>query len=462
MTLRKMPLLDAASLQLDGKNMPMHIAALMTFEYPESLDKDDRKTFINELIERWREEPRVEYPWNQVLTRPTRWQLRPVTREIYSLDLEYHLRHWSLPSPGGERELGQMIAWLHEQKMDLEKPLWEVHMIDGLCESRFAVYVKIHHSLVDGVSGSSLVVNSLSSDIESLTTPIWAKKQHDGGEKKVAPKSIMDAEMPTMDDVKKVVNEVKEGFSASQKLRSHSSSGLTTFKATPDCILNGRIGPHRRVATQSIELDRLKKLAKKAEATVNDVVLAIVGGALREYLIDANALPEDSLTAALPVSTRKPGDTSIGNQVTIMYGSLGTNVADPAMRLQYVKQSTKAGKSMLSELSPNAVNAYSLFSTGPFLSTVMLGLNKSPKHLFNTTISNVPGLREPKYLDGAKLLHVFPVSLIMPGLPLNFTCVSHEDHLNFGIVACRDRVPHVQRLAVALMCSMEELEKHIL
>lgn len=460
MTLRKMPLLDAASLQLDSKNMPMHIAALMTFSYPSTLGEEDRKSFVHELIQRWRDDPRVEYPWNQVLTRPTRWQLRPVTREIFSLDLEYHLRHWSLPSPGGEKELGQIIAWLHELPMDLEKPLWEVHLIEGLAHDRFALYVKIHHALVDGVSGTCLLVSSLSRDISSLSTPMWAKRaNHEelAGQNQQSEKTLA---APSAGALKSVFRELKAGFSASQRLRSKASD-ITTFRSTPDCILNGRIGPHRRVATQNIDLARLKRLAKAAEATVNDVVLAVVGGALREYLLEANALPEDSLTAALPVSTRQPGDTSIGNQVTIMYGSLGTNIADPLLRLESVKQSTRAGKRMLRELSPFAVNAYSLFSTGPFLSSVMLGLNKKPKHLFNTTISNIPGEKNPRYLDGAKLLHVYPVSLIMPGIPLNFTCVSHDNHLNFGIVACRDRVPRVQRLAVALIRSLEELEQPI-
>ncbi|MBW7472173.1 wax ester/triacylglycerol synthase family O-acyltransferase [Marinobacter sp. M216] len=452
MTLRKMPLLDAASLQLEGKNMPMHIAALMTFSYPTSLTDHERKTFVSSLIARWREETRVVYPWNQVLTRPTRWQLRPATREVYDLDLEYHLRQWSLPAPGGEKELGHMIAWIHELPMDLEKPLWECHFIEGLSDNRFALYVKIHHALVDGISGTRLVVGSLSTDADSLSTPMWAKVQAeiDTGGAKASDRGAL----PSLSDL-------KAGVAASLKLRTKNET-LTTFRSTPETILNGPIGAHRRVATQHFELARLKTLAKTTGATVNDVVLAIVGGALREYLLEANALPEDSLTAALPVSTRKPGDVSIGNQVSLLFGSLGTNIADPALRLEYVKRSTQAGKAMLNELPAHAVNVYSLLSTGPFLSSVVLGIGRAGRQLFNTTVSNVPGQREARYLDGAELLHVYPVSLIMPGIPLNFTCVSHGDFLNFGMVACRDRVPHVQRLAVGMVDALEELENNLL
>lgn len=452
MTVRKMPLFDAVSLQLEGKNTPMHVAALMTFSYPDGIAEADKKEFVSLMVRNWREEPRVVYPWNQVLTRPTKWQLRPTTREIFDLDLEYHLRQWSLPAPGGEKELGQMIAWIHELPMDLDKPLWECHFIEGLSENRFAVYVKIHHALVDGVSGTRLVVGSLSSDEKSLTVPIWAKAS--ACENDARTTEAATSALPSY-------QELKAGLFASLKLRLRSDQ-QTTFRSTPKTILNGPIGSHRRVVTQNFELDRIKKLAGAGSATVNDVVMAIVGGALRDYLVNANALPEESLTAALPVSTREPGDNNVGNQVTLMFGSLGTNIADPAKRLEHITQSTRAGKKVLRDLAPNAVNAYSLFSTGPFLSAVALGIARPGRQLFNTTISNVSGQRENRYLNGAKLLHVYPVSLIMPGSPLNFTCFSHGDYLNFGIVACRDRVPGVQKLAEGMRSALESLEGSIL
>lgn len=448
MNLRRMPLMDAASLQLEGRNMPMHVAALMTFEYPSSCTPTKRKRFISELIARWRQEPRVFYPWNQVLTRPTRWQLTPATREVYDLDLEYHLRHWSLPAPGDERELGQMIAWIHEQPMDLQQPLWECHFIDGLAGNRFALYVKIHHALVDGISGTRLVVQGLAADPDALSTPLWARE---------LPADALQsakAEWPTLGDLKAAAG-------AFVKLRRRSDQ-LTTFKSTPETILNGPLTAHRRVATQHIAMDRIKTLAKASGSTVNDVAMAMVGGALRDYLSQADALPEASLTAALPVSTRKSGDHSIGNQVSIMLGSLGTNVADPVERLEYIKAFTRAGKSLVQDLPKNAVLPYSLMTSGPFLAAVVMGRAGDSRPAFNTVLSNVPGEREARYLDGAKLLHVYPVSLIMPGVPLNFTCTSHGDFLNFGIVACRARVPRVQRLAVGLTTAFEALEKAVL
>ncbi|MBZ2168365.1 wax ester/triacylglycerol synthase family O-acyltransferase [Marinobacter sp. F4216] len=453
MTLRKMPLIDAASLQLEGKNMPMHVAALLTFSYPPSLDDSGRKTFVNDIVQRWRAETRIVYPWNQLLTRPTRRQLRPETREIYDVDLEYHLRQWSLPLPGDEKQLGQVIAWIHEHAMDLDKPLWECHFIEGLANGRFALYVKIHHALVDGISGTRLVIGSLPTELETLSTPLWACSPESTGSATPVDQAPSDNALPSFQDL-------KAAFKASFKLR-RKDDDLVTFRSTPDTVLNGPIGPHRRVATQHVELERLKRIARASEATINDVVMTMVGGALRDYLVEANALPEESLTAAVPVSTRKPGDTTIGNQVSLIFGSLGTNIADPALRLEYVKRSTRAAKAQLQGLPPGALTPYSLFSTGPFLSSLILGGSGSGKQLFNTTVSNVPGQRESRYLDGAKLQHVYPVSLIMPGIPLNFTCTSQGDFLNFGLVACRDRVPHVQKLAVGLKGALEELEGYI-
>jgi len=454
MTLKRMPLLDAASLQLEGKNMPIHIAGLMTFVYPESLSEDERKVFVSELVGRWREETRVAYPWNQVLTKPTRWQLRPLTREIYDLDLEYHLRQWSLPMPGGEKELGQMIAWIHELPMDLSKPLWECHFIEGLSDNRFALYVKIHHALVDGISGSALMVEALSTDKTSLSSPLWAASgAQSGPELEESGVRAARANFPSR-------SELKSAVGASITLRKKHKD-LTTFSSAPRSILNGPISPHRRVATQHFELSRLKAMARATDATLNDIVMAITGGALRNYLLDANALPDESLTASMPVSTRKPGDTSVGNQVSMIFGSLGTNIADPEMRLEHVKSSTQAAKSKLQALPAKAVMAYTLLTVGPYLGSVVLGWAGDRKPIFNTVISNVPGQREARYLNGAELQHVYPVSVIMPGVPLNFTCVSHGEFLNFGIVACRDRVPHVQKLAVGLRSSLEELE-HVL
>lgn len=444
-----MPLLDAASIQLEGRDMPMHVAGLLTFEFPSNLSDSERKGFISDLVSRWRNDNRIHYPWNQVLTRATRWQVQPATKDIYDLDLEYHVRQWSLPAPGGERELGQMVAWIHELPMDLRKPLWECHFIEGLSGNRFALYVKMHHALVDGISATRLLVGGLPQEEGDVPgAPFWTKPQPDHP---IRPDRMP---LPSFADL-------KTALTASLKLRGDHDP-LTTFASAPRSILNGAIGAHRRVATQSFEMDRLKRVAKARDASLNDVVMAIVGGALRDYLLDADALPEESLTAALPVSTRKPGDTSIGNQVSMIFGTLGTDIADPAERLEQVKASTRAGKSMVQELPPSALLPYSLFSTGPYLSSVILGRAGKAKPIFNTVVSNVPGHRETRYLNGARLQHVYPVSLIMPGVPLNFTCVSHENHLNFGIVACRDRVPRVQRVAVGMAKSLAELEQAVL
>ncbi|MDO3720133.1 wax ester/triacylglycerol synthase family O-acyltransferase [Marinobacter sp. chi1] len=444
MSLRKLSLIDAASLRLEGRDMPMHVAGLMVFSYPEGLEPDQQKAFVTQLVERWRREIRVSYPWNQVLTRPSRWQLSPATRSVHDLDLEYHLRQWALPEPGGEVELGQMVAWIHGLRMDLRKPLWEFHFIEGLSDQRFAIYVKLHHALVDGISAGHLLVEGLSAGADEQTQPHWARHCSEN-----------DAETDSLS--LPGFSDLKAAMGAALRLRRKDPE-LTTFASTPPSAINGPIGAQRRVATQHFELARLKKVAKEAGATLNDVVMTLAGGALRDYLINMNALPKESLTAALPVSTRKPGDHSVGNQVSMIFGALGTNVADPRERLAQITASTRAAKSFLQNLPEGATVPYSLMATGPFMSSVILGRAGHGRPIFNTVISNVPGQREERYLDGARLLHIYPVSLIMPGVPLNFTCCSHGKFLNFGIIACRDRVPKVQRIAVGLRRALEALE----
>lgn len=448
MTQQIMPLMDAASLHLEGQGRPMHVAGLLIFELPAELTAAQRQRFVTQLVSRWRRERRVSSPWNRVLTRPTRWQLRPATTTCYDLDLEYHLRQWSLPGRGEAEELAQMIAWLHGQSMDLAKPLWECHVIEGLANNRFALYVKLHHALVDGISATRLLMRGLATNAtDRAVVPPWAAPQPplEGG-----------SGGPNWPSGSELV----EATGATLKLWG-GAGALTTFQQAPRSIVNGAIGQHRRMTTQHFRLDRLKAVAQSAEATLNDVVLALVGGALRRYLLDADALPEASLTAAMPVSTRKPGDFSVGNQVSMTFGCLGTNVADPRARLERIKASTRAGKSMVQGLSMNAQIPYALLSTAPFLASVILGRAGKGRPLFNTVVSNVPGDSQARYLDGARLLHCYPVSLVMPGVPLNFTCFSHDGYLNLGIVGCRDRVPRLKRLSNDLAQALEDLEKAV-
>lgn len=220
---------------------------------------------------------------------------------------------------------------------------------------------------------------------------------------------------------------------------------------------NGRIGRNRRFATQQVSLDRLRAVAKSANGTVNDVVLTLAGASLRKFLLERGALPERPLLAMVPVSGRSKEDTGGGNAVGAMLASLGTDVADPAKRLHAVIASTKAGKEQLQGMSREAVVQFGMMLFSPFGLQVGTGLVGRIRPVFNVVVSNVPGPETPLYFRGARLEASYPMSIPVHGLALNITCQSYNGTLNFGFIACRDTLPHMQRIAVYTGEALTEL-----
>jgi WS/DGAT/MGAT family acyltransferase len=228
-------------------------------------------------------------------------------------------------------------------------------------------------------------------------------------------------------------------------------------------MFNVRIGGARRFAGQGWPLSRVRAVGKAADATINDVALAMCSGALRRYLLEHGALPDDPLIAMVPVSlrTKRGGGDSTGNAVGAMLCDLATDEADPGLRLARVRASSKGAKAMLAELTPAQILA--------FTAMVMAGLVVGPVPLlgevapqpFNLIISNVPGSRAPLYWSGAELQETYPLSIPMDGQAVNITLTSHLDHLAFGIVGCRRSVPHLQRLLGHLGSELDDLERAV-
>jgi WS/DGAT/MGAT family acyltransferase len=227
----------------------------------------------------------------------------------------------------------------------------------------------------------------------------------------------------------------------------------------PSSVLNGRINSPRRFATQAYSIERLRTVAKAADASLNDVFLAICGGALREYLSELDVLPKESLTANVPVSVRAEGGAGVGNAITFLYAKLGTDVADPLERIQAIRESTQLGKHRLPDAGPGLMDAYTALLMGPFLGQAVVGLGGYGPPDSNLVISNVPGLREQRYFDGSRLEEYYPLSLLFHGQALNITAVSNAESFCIGYTGCRDTLPHLQRIAVYSGEALEELEK---
>jgi diacylglycerol O-acyltransferase / wax synthase len=237
---------------------------------------------------------------------------------------------------------------------------------------------------------------------------------------------------------------------------------LTLPFAAPRTMLNVPIGGARRVAAQSWSVDRFKSIKRAAGVTVNDVVLAMCAGALREYLLDQHALPDAPLIAMVPVSMRSEAEAdSGGNQVGAILCNLATDVDDPAKRLGTISESMRGNKKVFSELPRLQAFALSAFLIAPLGLAAVPGFVSSAPPPFNIVISNVPGPTEPMYWGGARLDGNYPLSIALDGQALNITLANNADNLDFGLVGCRRSVPHLQRLLGYLESSLKDLERAV-
>lgn len=458
MKTKRLSPMDASWLYVESHQTPMHVGGLMIFELPKNAPAD----FFQQLFNDYREHREFHPPWNRRLKSTRLKALSPVWVEDQDLDIDYHLRLSALPWPGGERELGVLIARLHSHPLDFRRPPWECHVIQGLEHGRFAMYIKMHHSLIDGVSAMRLLARVLPKDADHADAPpFWAVPRENRSESSppvatteaavgqaLAAVPKQPASAPTL--IKALTELVKAAR------RKDDPMGIP-FKA-PKSILNGRITGQRRFATQSYSIERIKRLAKAADATLNDVVLAICGGALRRFLKEANALPATSLTAGIPVSVRPKDDQEEGNAISFIIATLGTDIADPVMRLQAITASTRRSKEHLQNLPKNVIEGYTMAFMGPYIVQLVTGLGGRTRPVFNITISNVPGPDHALYLRGAKMVANYPVSLVTHGQALNITCNGYADTLNFGFIGCRNSLPHMQHIAVFAGEALEELE----
>jgi WS/DGAT/MGAT family acyltransferase len=233
---------------------------------------------------------------------------------------------------------------------------------------------------------------------------------------------------------------------------------LVSPLAAPLTILNRRISRNRRFATQQFVTERVRRVARAAGGTINDVALALCGGALRRLLLDLDALPREPLTAMLPVNIRPKDDPGGGNAVAAILASLATHLADPAARLAAIVGSTGRAKQQLAGLSKSAIMAYSAVLMAPAGLQMLKITSGRLKPAFNLVISNVPGPETPLYFRGARLEAHYPVSIPTHGIALNITCTSYAGSLCFGFIGCRDTLPRLQRLAVYAGESLDELE----
>lgn len=447
---KRLSLLDASFLQIETREAPTHVAALQVFVLPPNAPRD----FIKRVVQTLRAPTALAKPWNLKLADTRASRLAPAVVEDANIDMDYHVRHSALPQPGGERELGELVSHLHGQLLDRSRPLWTCHVIEGLEGNRFALYTKIHHALVDGMKAMSLMTRCLGAEAgENNWHAPWALQEEHPRESgsKARPATSRLSALDWTRAVPKAIVPLLRRVAGRTPVRR-------PFEA-PHCVLNAPVTAARRVATQRFDLERVRRVAKLAQASVNDVLLAVCGAALRRHLTESGNLPAASLITGVPVSLRDSvSDADAGNAVGFLWASLATDIDAPIARLREIQDSMQASKEHLKSLPPQARLAYTLATMAPAIGVLATGMGPRFRPSMNLVISNVPGPDKPLWLDGARMEAIYPVSVILQGLGLNITCLSYAGQLTVGFTGCRDGLPHLQRLAVYASAALDDLE----
>jgi WS/DGAT/MGAT family acyltransferase len=441
----------------ETREQPMHVGSLQVFDLPPGAGDE----FVGELF---RQALAVEDVAPLFRKRPHRsWRTggQWAWQEDAELDLEHHVRHSALPRPGRVRELLALVSRLHGTLLDRKRPLWEANLIEGLEGNRFAVYTKLHHALMDGVSGLRLMQRSLSTDPDAAVDMPFAVQPR-------RPRSSSSSGPGVLGLPGAAAHTAMDAAGIGPAALKMAYRGLVEQAAAlpmqaPRSMLNVSITGSRRFAADSWSLDRIRAVGKAGGATVNDVLLAMCSGALRQYMLELDALPRTPLIAMTPVSLRADGDDpeSTSNATGTMLANLGTHLADPAARLACVRESMNAGKDAYKGRSQLQVTALSAVMMSPLALNAFVALHKFSPPPFNLVISNVPGPEQALYFNGARLQGLYPLSIPTQGQALNITVTSYDGRLHFGLIGCRRTVPRLQRLLGHLEDALVELEETV-
>ena len=414
---------------------------------------------------------------------------RPYWIEDPNFDLDFHLRHIAVPPPGDDQQLAELVARIHARALDRGKPLWEIYVIEGLANGRVAMYSKIHHCTIDGASGTEMMRVLLDRSPDPGPEPAHEPWKPEAvppamemfargvGSVMLTPARIASTLFRTarslwqsneaLGAVANMVGLDELPIIGGWLKRQSSQVDADPIPQTPAprTPFNRSITPHRRFAFFSLPLADFKHVKGAFGTTLNDVVMAVTGSALRRYLQDKDALPSEPLKAMVPVSVRSESQKQeYTNRVTQVVSELATEIADPVARLRRIHNAMKSAKRMQQATPATLLTDWTEVATPALIAQaariaartkVMDRLNPP----FNVIISNVPGPREPLYCGGAQMQTYYPVSAIADGQGLNITVTSYRDHLDFGLIACRELVPDVWTFKDLFAESLEELVK---
>jgi diacylglycerol O-acyltransferase len=454
--LDRLTAVDASFLTNESSASHMHVGAILIFEGPPPRYVD----LVEHVRGRLSQVPR----FRQRLVVPPLEAGRPLWADDVNFNLTYHIRHTALPEPGGEDELKRLAGRVFSQQLDRSKPLWELWLAQGLERDRFAILTKTHHAMVDGISGVD--IGTVLFDFEPVPEPAiveddWAP-QAEPSTAELVTRGVADAAAMPMQLAERVMDAVRHPESAAKRL-TEALEGVGEIAAAfadpaPDVPLNQPIGPHRRFVWARSELATFKRIKDALGGTVNDVVLAVVTGALRNWLHDRGIRTEGlELRALVPVSIRSEDERGdLGNRIAAMRGPLPVYVEDPIRRLRVVSEQMEGLKRSKQALGAEVISRFNDFAP-PTLLAQASRINFSTR-LFNTIVTNVPGPQIPLYVLGRQLEEVFPVAFLPQNHTLAVAIMSYNGRIGFGLLADYDSMDDVDAIAAGLTESLAELE----
>ncbi|MGY0385576.1 wax ester/triacylglycerol synthase family O-acyltransferase [Nocardioides sp. WG-D5] len=438
--------LDAAFMMVERDDMPWHIANLMLFTKPSGAAPD----FVPALREQMRGQS-VVAPYDQAPAFPSaRWF--PLQRRVEAIDFDHHVRLHTLPDGADDQDLLALVSEIHAEGLDPRHPSWEMHLIDGISGSRFGIFMKLHHSILDGVTGMRQMLRWLTTDPTDLSRPALFSV---GPDPLAPPREVL-----TLGErVRRRSIAVAElSRNVSQLVRKEfDGQRLAAPYGVPKTVWSGPVSRGRSISYRSFELDELKTVARAHGVGVSDLVLYMCGSALRTYLLAHGDVPARSLTAGAPFNIRAEGDERPGSSFAFLTVDLGTDIADARERLARVKASNDASKAQVATLGPEALALQTVVANGPMIATMAMGMRGRTLPAFGVVVSNVPGPPELLYLNGARLDAMIPISIPMHNSPFNMTCIGYDGKMTFGVAAASEQIVDVDLITDGLASALNEL-----
>ncbi len=449
--------LDVSFLYMEEPTTPMHVGGVAIFEVPE--DGFDYERLVHLIRTRIALVPRYR--------QRVRWVpghlANPVWVDDENFDVTYHVRRSALPRPGTDEQLNELVARIMSRPLDRTRPLWEMYLVEGLEDDRFAILTKTHHAMVDGASAVDIgqVILDGTPEPREVPSEAWHPMREPSSAELIAgavneiarsPKAVVDTVRTSVIDVQETVTHL------GRNVVGLASAARTMSRPARSGPLNASIGGARRYATTETELEKLKRIKRAHGGTINDIVLTVVAGGLRAWMMTRGeaVTTRSSIRAMVPVSVRTPGDSS-GNQIAAFLCDLPIGEPDPVIRLQRVRfemDMLKESGQMLGATALVGVAAFTPPTVHSLGARVVSGLSR---RVYNVVVTNVPGPQFPLYAGGALMLAAYPVVPLARGQAVSIGLTSYDGGMFVGLNADREAMPDVEVLAQCIDDAIEEM-----